>query len=152
MNKPLKVRFLKPGNRPYRPSLLSLFVYDHYIRTPGTGLITLAAIARDAGAGTRLRTMCTSISRRWWFWAACTPRSARRRWRTTRASCSWARATSRSGICSPPSLPGFPGLAWRDESGAFRTTGPRRPPCDISTIPDRSLVHRYRARAGHNAL
>ena len=48
--------------------------------------------------------------------------------------------------------PGFPGLAWRDESGAFRTTGPRRPPCDISTIPDRSLVYRYREMAGHNTL
>ena len=35
MNKPLKVRFLEPGNRPYRPSPLNLFVYDRYIRTPG---------------------------------------------------------------------------------------------------------------------
>ena len=36
MNKPLKVRFLEPGNRPYRPSPWNLFVYDRYIRTPGT--------------------------------------------------------------------------------------------------------------------
>lgn len=47
---------------------------------------------------------------------------------------------------------GVSGSCLRDESGAFRTIGPLRPPCGISTIPDRSLVHRYRARAGHNAL
>ena len=64
MNKPLKVRFLEPGNRPYRPSPWNLFVYDRYIRTPGTGLITLATIARDAGADARVYS--ESISRIVW--------------------------------------------------------------------------------------
>jgi hypothetical protein len=29
-----KIRFLEPGNLPYRPSLKNLYVYDKYIRTP----------------------------------------------------------------------------------------------------------------------
>ncbi len=42
----MKIRFLEPGNPPYRPSPLNLFIYDKYIRTPSTGLLTLATIAR----------------------------------------------------------------------------------------------------------
>ncbi|MCM1579143.1 MAG: B12-binding domain-containing radical SAM protein [Ruminococcus sp.] len=41
----MKLRFIEPGNPPYRPSPENLFVYDKYIRTPSTGLITLATIA-----------------------------------------------------------------------------------------------------------
>lgn len=40
----MKIRFVEPGNRPYRPSLLNYFVYDRYIRTPSVGLNTLATI------------------------------------------------------------------------------------------------------------
>ena len=40
----MKIRFIEPGNRPYRKSLLNHFVYDHYIRTPSQGIITLATI------------------------------------------------------------------------------------------------------------
>lgn len=40
----MKLRFIEPGNPPYRPSLENLFVYDKYIRTPSTGLITLATV------------------------------------------------------------------------------------------------------------
>ena len=63
-NRAIKVRFLEPGNRPYRPSPLNFFVYDRYIRTPGTGLMTLTTIARDAGADARMYS--ESISRIVW--------------------------------------------------------------------------------------
>lgn len=41
-----KLRFIEPGNLPYRPSVKNLFVYDKYIRTPSIGLLTLATIAK----------------------------------------------------------------------------------------------------------
>lgn len=40
----MKIRFLEPGNLPYRKSLRNYFVYDKYIRTPSHGLLTLATI------------------------------------------------------------------------------------------------------------
>lgn len=43
-----KVRFIEPGNLPYRMSVKNLFTYDKYIRTPSTGLMTLATIVKDA--------------------------------------------------------------------------------------------------------
>ena len=42
-----KVRFLEPGNLPYRPSIKNLYVYDKYIRTPSVGLLTLATIVKS---------------------------------------------------------------------------------------------------------
>ncbi|NLW11235.1 MAG: B12-binding domain-containing radical SAM protein, partial [Clostridiaceae bacterium] len=42
----MKIRFLEPGNQPYRKSPLNYFVYDKYIRTPSHGLMTLAAIVK----------------------------------------------------------------------------------------------------------
>lgn len=42
----MKIRFLEPGNRPYRKSLLNLFVYERYIRAPSNGMLILAGIAR----------------------------------------------------------------------------------------------------------
>ncbi len=42
----MKIRFIEPGNRPYRKSILNYIVYDRYIRTPSVGLNTLAAIVK----------------------------------------------------------------------------------------------------------
>lgn len=42
----MKIRFIEPGNRPYRRSLLNYVVYDRYIRTPSVGLNTLATIVK----------------------------------------------------------------------------------------------------------
>ncbi len=39
-----KIRFIEPGNRPYRPSIKNYYVYDKYIRTPSIGINTLATI------------------------------------------------------------------------------------------------------------
>lgn len=41
-----KVRFMEPGNLPYRRSIKNLYVYDKYIRTPSVGLLTLATIMK----------------------------------------------------------------------------------------------------------
>lgn len=57
----MKIRFIEPGNRPYRPSLLNYFVYDRYIRTPSVGLNTLATIVHQAYADTYMYS--ESISR-----------------------------------------------------------------------------------------
>lgn len=43
----MKLRFIEPGNRPYKPTVLNYFVYDRYIRTPSVGLNTLATIAKS---------------------------------------------------------------------------------------------------------
>jgi len=42
-----KIRFIEPGNLPYRPSIKNLYTYDKYIRTPSTGLLTLTTIVKD---------------------------------------------------------------------------------------------------------
>lgn len=42
----MKIRFIEPGNLPYRKSIKNLFVYDKYIRTPSNGIITLATILK----------------------------------------------------------------------------------------------------------
>lgn len=42
----MKIRFLEPGNRPYRRSLLNYFVYERTIRTPSNGILTLATILK----------------------------------------------------------------------------------------------------------
>ena len=44
----MKIRFIEPGNRPYRKSPLNYFVYDRYIRTPSNGMLILAAILKEA--------------------------------------------------------------------------------------------------------
>ena len=41
-----KVRFVEPGNLPYRMSVENLFTYDKYIRNPSIGMLTLATIVK----------------------------------------------------------------------------------------------------------
>lgn len=42
----MKIRFIEPGNLPYRKSLKNLFIYDGDIITPSNGLLTLANIVK----------------------------------------------------------------------------------------------------------
>lgn len=42
-----KIRFIEPGERPYKMSLLNYFVYDRYIRTPSLGLNLLTTIVKE---------------------------------------------------------------------------------------------------------
>ena len=41
-----KIRFIEPGARPYKRTILNHFVYDRYIRTPSVGLNLLATIVK----------------------------------------------------------------------------------------------------------
>lgn len=41
-----KIRFIEPGERPYKRTVLNHFVYDRYIRTPSVGLNLLATIVK----------------------------------------------------------------------------------------------------------
>lgn len=41
-----KVRFIEPGNLPYRKSIKNLYTYEKYIRTPSVGLLTLSTIVK----------------------------------------------------------------------------------------------------------
>jgi radical SAM superfamily enzyme YgiQ (UPF0313 family) len=41
----MKIRFIEPGNPPYKPSVFNAFIYDKYIRTPSHGLMTIATVA-----------------------------------------------------------------------------------------------------------
>lgn len=43
----MKIRFIEPGNLPYRKSIKNLYVYDKYIRTPSQGAMTLATIVNQ---------------------------------------------------------------------------------------------------------
>jgi radical SAM superfamily enzyme YgiQ (UPF0313 family) len=42
-----KIRFIEPGNLPYRKSIKNFYVYDKYIRTPSMGLLTLTTIVKQ---------------------------------------------------------------------------------------------------------
>jgi radical SAM superfamily enzyme YgiQ (UPF0313 family) len=42
-----KIRFIEPGNLPYRKSIKNLYTYDKYIRTPSNGLLTLTTIVKQ---------------------------------------------------------------------------------------------------------
>ena len=43
----MKIRFIEPGNRPYKKTVQNWFVYDRYIRTPSNGILTLATILKQ---------------------------------------------------------------------------------------------------------
>lgn len=45
----MKVRFIEPSNQPYQRTPLNHLVYDHSIRTPSQGIMTLATIAELLG-------------------------------------------------------------------------------------------------------
>lgn len=41
-----KIRFIEPGNLPYRFSLKNFYTYDKFIRAPSTGLLTLSTVVK----------------------------------------------------------------------------------------------------------
>ena len=81
----MKIRFLEPGNRPYKPTPLNYFVYDRYIRTPSVGLNTLATIVKELvddtymfspsppSGATSWPTTSGPTGGAWWCWAVSTP-------------------------------------------------------------------------------
>jgi radical SAM superfamily enzyme YgiQ (UPF0313 family) len=57
----MKIRFIEPGNRPYRKSILNYVVYDRYIRTPSVGLNTLATIVKKENPDTYMYSESISL-------------------------------------------------------------------------------------------
>ena len=167
----MKVRFIEPGNRPYRPSLLNYVVYDRYIRTPSVGLNTLATIVKREVDDTLMYS--ESISRIplkdvldadvifigiFTFAAVRGYKLARYLKKHSRAvivmgglhaSMNYEEAVK---YCDYVLLgEGDEGLAYvRD--GESVSTGYPEPPQDIGTIPDRNLIWRYQKMAGHNTI
>ena len=127
----MKIRFLEPGNRPYKPTPLNYFVYDRYIRTPSVGLNTLATIVKELVDDTYMYS--ESISRIDMDDVGD---------ETIRA---FVEAVGRG------ERPDFPGLAWM-EGEELRSTGYPPPPERFETIADRNLVHNYSKMVGHSTL
>ena len=182
----MKIRFLEPGNRPYRPSPLNWFVYDRYIRTPSNGVITLATILKREFDD--VFCYSESISRVVWkdvldadvVFISIFTFSAPRGYELA----DYIRANSGAKIVfgglhatlngeealahadyvlrgegdesilpftralAAGEIPRIPGVLYR-EGGAVRSTGEPVPPHEIDTIPDRSLLYRFRKMAGH---
>ncbi|MBR1614020.1 MAG: B12-binding domain-containing radical SAM protein [Treponema sp.] len=62
----MKIRFIEPGNVPYKPSFKNLYVYDRFIRTPSNGLMTLATIVQKAHPDFDILMYSESISKLKW--------------------------------------------------------------------------------------
>ena len=176
----MKIRFLEPGNRPYKPTPLNYFVYDRYIRTPSVGLNTLATIVKELVDDTYMYS--ESISRIDMadvedadivFIGIFTFAAVRAHGRGLvvlgglHASMNCAEAarhcdyvllgegdeTIRAFVeaVGRGERPDFPGLAWM-EGEELRSTGYPPPPERFETIADRNLVHNYSKMVGHSTL
>ena len=62
----MKIRFIEPGNVPYKMSFKNLYVYDRFIRTPSNGLMTLATIVQNAHPDFDILMYSESISKVKW--------------------------------------------------------------------------------------
>ena len=62
----MKIRFIEPGNVPYKPSFKHLYVYDRFIRTPSNGLMKLATIVQKAHPDFDILMYSESISKLKW--------------------------------------------------------------------------------------
>ena len=62
----MKIRFIEPGNVPYKMSFKNLYVYDRFIRTPSNGLMTLATIVQNAHPDFDILMYSESISKVTW--------------------------------------------------------------------------------------
>ena len=164
-----KARFLEPGAPPYHPTPLNLFVYDRWIRTPSVGMLTLATIVRSCVADTffigiftfsaprgyeladRVRRESDAVVVIGGLHATMVPEEAA-------AHCDYVLLGEGDetilqlvDALEAGEEPGFPGVAWEDADG-FHSTGLAPAPHDLDVVPDRDLLYRYRAMAGHNTI
>ncbi|MCI9151270.1 MAG: B12-binding domain-containing radical SAM protein [Lachnospiraceae bacterium] len=185
----MKIRFLEPGNRPYRRSPLNLFVYERYIRTPSNGILTLATILKREYDD--VFCYSESIARIVWkdvldadlIVISIFTFAAKRGYeladyirKNSRAVIVFGglHATLASGEAAEHGdyvllgegdesiLPlvrqierkqeiTVPGVVyWRE--GRLVQTGEPIVPTSIDTIPDRSLMYRFRKMTGHNTI
>ena len=152
----MKVRFIEPGNRPYRSSLLNYVVYDRYIRTPSVGLNTLATIVKREVDDTLMYS--ESISRiplkdvldADVIFIGIFTFAAVRGYKLAR----YLKKHSRAVIV----MGGLHASMNYEEAVKYCdyvltvSTGYPEPPQDIGTIPDRNLIWRYQKMAGHNTI
>lgn len=186
----MKIRFIEPGNRPYRLSPLNYFVYERTVRTPSNGILTLATILKREFDD--VFCYSESISHIRWkdvldadvvFLSIFTFNAPR-----GYALADYIRANSGAKIVfgglhatlngeealahgdyvlrgeGDESILPFtralaagrrpadvPGALWR-EGETLVDAGAPVPPRDIDTVPDRTLLYRFKKMAGHNTL
>ena len=184
-----KIRFIEPGNLPYRRSFENLYTYEKYIRTPSHGLLTLATIAKEHIDDTLMYSESISVIE--WddvldadiVFIGIFTFAASRGYELAQyikehsnaivvmgglhASMNYTEAVRYCDYVllgeGDESVPefidalrndqaiNFPGLAYL-LGGEPVTTGERRPPENIDTIPDRYLLHNYHKMAGFNTI
>lgn len=185
----MKIRFLEPGNRPYKRSPLNLLVYERYIRTPSNGILTLATILKKEYAD--VFCYSESISKIVWkdvldadiIFISIFTFAAKRGYELA----SYIRKNSKAVIVfgglhatlAYEEAAGYadyvllgegdasivplvrqiesrreitvPGVVYWQEGHPVKNGEPVVP-TEIDTIPDRSLMYRFKKMAGHNTI
>ena len=186
----MKIRFIEPGNRPYKKTLLNHLVYDRYIRTPSQGIITLATILHQKYDD--VRCYSESISEIVWddvldadiiFFSIFTFQAERgykladdiRSKTKARIVFGGLHATLNpeeamahadfvmrgegdetilmvaEAIENGTDIREIPGIVYRD--GEKIVFGPKAiPPVQIDTVPDRSLMYRFKEATIYNTI
>ena len=184
-----KIRFIEPGNLPYRWTPENLYTYEKYIRTPSHGLLTLTTIVKEHVDDTFMYSEC--ISEIVWddvldadiVFIGIFTFAANRGYELAQfikersnaivvmgglhASMNYPEAVQYCDYVllgeGDESVPefidalrndrpiDFPGVAYLLGDNQV-TTGDRRPPEDIDTIPNRYLLYRYHKMAGYNTI
>ena len=184
-----KVRFIEPGNPPYKKSIKNHFVYEACIRTPSHGLLTLATLVKERVDDTLMYSEC--ISEVVWedvldadiIFIGCFTFAAPRAYEMARLIKEHSDAVVVLGGLHPTlnyseavEYCDYVLLGEGDESilefidaleagrtidfegaaylagGELIHTGDRTPPCDIDTIPNRSLLYRYAQMVHYNTI
>jgi radical SAM superfamily enzyme YgiQ (UPF0313 family) len=185
----MKIRFIEPGNRPYRPRVYNSLVYDRFIRTPSLGINILATIVHQEYPDTLMYSESISkiplkdvldaevIFIGFFTFAAERGYELADYFRKNASGlvvigglhasmnpdeaiqhCDYVMLGEGDELILPflsaireGQRPHSPGFLWR-ENGINLTTGKAIPPENINTLPNRSLVYRYKEMAGHNTI
>lgn len=184
-----KVRFIEPGELPYRNSIKNLYLYNKYIRTPSVGLNTLATVVKKVVDDTFMYSEAISriprndVSDADIIFIGIFTFNAIRGYKIANyfkkhtnavvvmgglhASMNYKEAVK---YCDYVLLGEgdesilelidairenkpikFPGVSYM-RNGRLIHTGERKPPEDIDTIPDRSLVYNYKKMVKYNTI
>jgi len=184
-----KIRFIEPGNLPYRRSIKNIYTYDKYIRTPSNGLLTLTTIVKNRIEDTLMYS--ESISKVRWkdvfdsdiVFIGIFTFNANRGYEIANfiknnskaivvlgglhASLNYKEAVNYCDYVllgegdesilefidsfQNNDLVDFPGVAFKKGPQTI-STGYRKPPLNINTIPNRHLLYKYHSMVGHNTL
>lgn len=184
-----KIRFIEPGNLPYKKSIKNLYTYDKYIRNPSIGLLTLTTIVQKEIPDTFMYS--ESISSIQWndildsdiIFIGIFTFNAIRGYNIARFIKKHSNAVVVMGglhasmnnseairYCDyvllgegdesilefiramKQGLPiSFPGIVYK-KGNKIISTGNRKPPEHIDTIPNRYLLYHYSKMINHNTL